>query len=107
MCRRSTRILRALDWLNRLDFQDMNQTKELPVAFDEAMRGMPMRTRNGRVLVGFPAVRRALLQTPLGFLPSLVFYLPGVNAIARIVYNRTAERRARDLTCAVSPRTRD
>jgi len=107
MCRRSTRILRALDWLNRLEFQDMTQTQDLPVSLEDAMRGMPMQTRTGRVLVGFPAMRRAILQTPLGFLPASVLYLPGISAMGRIVYNRTAERRARDGVCAIAPGTRD
>lgn len=109
MCRRSTKILRAIDLLGRLDFQDMTQTPEdeLPVPLDQAMFRMPMRTRSGRALIGFQAVRRALAQTPLGFLPALVLYLPGVSAIGEKVYDRVAANRAREGACAVAPGSRD
>jgi predicted DCC family thiol-disulfide oxidoreductase YuxK len=103
MCRRTTRVLRALDWLGRLAFRDMTAVPEveLPVAMEEAMQGMPMRTASGRVLVGFPAVRRALVQTPLGALPAALLYLPGVDAIAARVYRWIALNRRRDAVCAV------
>lgn len=96
MCRRTVRWLRALDWLGRLGYADMTVSRDLPVAMDVAMRGMPMRTRDGRVLVGFPAVRRALLQTPLGALGAWILYLPGVSAVAERVYQRIATGRRRD-----------
>lgn len=106
MCRRSTRFLRAIDWLGRLAFQDMTGVPdaELPVDRDEAMRGIPMLTRTGRALVGYPAMRRALLQTPLGVLPALVMYLPGVSHVGRRVYRRVAENRARALVCEARSR---
>jgi predicted DCC family thiol-disulfide oxidoreductase YuxK len=98
MCRRSTRWLSRLDWLGRLDIRDLTRVapEELPVDQDAAMRGMPMRTRGGRVHVGFPAVRRALAQTPLGLLPALILYLPGVSRAGRAVYDRIAANRSRE-----------
>ncbi len=98
-CRRSIRIIRALDWLNRLDYADSTQTPEheLPVDRDASMQGIPMRTRSGNVLVGFPAVRRALAQTPLGVIPALLAYLPGFSHLGARVYNVIAARRARDV----------
>jgi len=71
------------------------QAGELPVSMPQAMEGMPMRTRNGRVLIGFAAIRRALLQTPLGFVPALFLYLPGLAAIGRVVYGYVARHRRR------------
>jgi predicted DCC family thiol-disulfide oxidoreductase YuxK len=96
-CRRSTRILRSLDWLHRLDFRDMTAVprNQLPVDWEFAMQGMPMRTSRGRVLVGFPATRRALLQTPAGFLPALLMYLPGISHAAAYLYYWIARNRAR------------
>ncbi len=85
----------------------MTQTQDLPVDLEDAMRGMPMQTRSGEVLLGFPAMRRAILQTPLGFLPAMILYLPGISALGRIVYNRTAEKRAREISCSIAPETRD
>jgi len=102
MCRRSTRILRRLDWLGRLDYQDSTALSddELPVSRDSSLQGMPMRTRDGRTLIGFPAVRRALQQTPLGFVPALLMRVPGISHIGAHVYSIIAARRARD-TCAL------
>jgi len=104
LCQRSVRILRRLDWLDRLRFQDMTQISDadLPVPRERALEGIPMRTRDGRALVGFPAMRRALLQTPLGALPALLLYIPGVSHIGAIVYARIARSRSREaLTCDV------
>lgn len=102
MCRRSVRILRSLDWFGRLAFVDSTTVHEagLPVARERALEGIPMRTAGGAVLVGFSAVRRALRQTPLGLLPALVMYLPGVSHAGERVYRAVARRRARSLTCA-------
>lgn len=105
MCRRSTRALRRLDWLGRLAFEDMTRTPpaDLPVSPDDAMRGLPMRTRTGGVLIGYPSMRRALLQTPLGFLPALLMYVPGISHAGEGVYRRVAASRARD-ACTLHPR---
>jgi predicted DCC family thiol-disulfide oxidoreductase YuxK len=101
LCQRSTRILRALDWFGRLAFEDMTRVPEgdLPVPIEAAMRGIPMRTRDGRALVGFPA----LLQTPIGFLPALVLFVPGISALGAWVYDRIAANRGR-MACAAPHR---
>lgn len=100
LCRRTTRWLRRLDWLGRLEFRDFTaHPGELPVPMESALRGMPMRTREGRVLNGFDAVRRAAAQTPLGCLPSLLLYVPGVAHAGRWAYGVIAANRAREV-CA-------
>ena len=103
MCRRTARTLRRLDWFGRLEFVDLTSVpeRELPVAIDAALRGMPMRTAGGRTLVGYPAVRRALLQTPLGFCLAAILYLPGVSGAGRRIYDAIARRRRRDV-CAMA-----
>lgn len=104
MCRRSVRWIKRMDWLSRLDAKDMTSipAEELPVPADAAMAGMPMRTKDGRALVGFPAVRRAALQTPPGALVAWALYIPGVSHLGRAVYNRIARNRARDVgACAI------
>jgi len=95
LCRRSSRVLRRLDWLGRLEFVDMSSVpvERLPVDLETAMRGIPMRTSGGEVLVGFPAMRRALLQTPLGCLPALLLCVPGVSHVGKGVYAFVAARR--------------
>lgn len=101
MCRRSVRVLGWLDWLGRLQFEDMTRSPQLPVGMDLAMAGMPMRTASGRVLVGFPAVRRALVATPLGCLPGLVLFLPVVSWAGRATYDWVARNRRR--ACVLDP----
>ncbi len=102
MCRRSIRVIRSLDWLGRLRFADSTALPdgELPVPREESLVGIPMRTRAGKALVGFPAVRRALLQTPLGVIPALLMYIPGVSHAGRAAYSRIAANRARDAVCS-------
>lgn len=107
LCRRSVTWLRRLDWLGRLRFADMTAVppSELPVDPAEAMRGMPMRTADGRVLVGFRAVRRALSQTPLGAPAAWAMYLPLVSTLGEQVYRLIALNRRRD-ACGLSPQPR-
>ena len=104
-CVRSTRRLRRLDWLNRLEFRDLNtvDAAELPVSTKQALMGMPMRTKNGRVLIGFEAVRRALRQTPMGFIPAIILQVPGISAMGRVVYGSVARHRLRDSCDAAKP----
>ena len=124
LCRRTTRFLRAIDLFRRLDFIDMSTVPVGSIPFAaEALRagpgehrspeaaigatadpaallsGMPMRTRDGRQLIGFPAVRRALAQTPLAPLAWLL-YLPGISHIAAAYYRHIATPRNRD--CAIA-----
>lgn len=102
MCRRTTRILRAVDFLGRLSFVDLTSVPEaeLPVDIATALRGMPMRTRSGRTLVGFPAVRRAMAQTLLAPL-AWPMYIPVLNWISGAVYRHIAANRRR--ACAIDP----
>ena len=83
--------------MNRLAFRDLNAVDavELPVSREQAMEGMPMRTRDGRILIGFAAIRRALRQTPLGFVPAIILSVPGISAAGRVVYGYVARNRRR------------
>lgn len=94
-------MLSALDWLGRLEFVDRSRLRddELPVPRELALSGMPMRTSAGRVLVGFPAVRRALARTPAGLIPALLLYLPGLNRVGARAYAWIARNRGRDAVC--------
>lgn len=98
MCRRTARTLRFLDWFGSLGFADLAEASRTNPMIDPAaaMRGMPMVTREGHILYGFVAVRRAMRQTPVGLLPALLLYLPGVSWVGRIVYQRVADNRRRE-----------
>ena len=106
-CRRGVRVMASLDWLGRLDLADLTQRSdaELPVGRDAAMRGMPVRTASGLGLFGWPAVREALMQTPLGFVPAILLGLPGVSLVTSAVYDAVAARRPRDGTCGIAVRS--
>lgn len=103
LCRSTARWLNRLDWLDRLEAVDMTSVPEanLPVPLDAAMRGLPMRTRDGRTLIGYPAVRRALLHTPVGALVAWAMYLPGISWVGVRVYAIIAAHRRRGAACAV------
>jgi predicted DCC family thiol-disulfide oxidoreductase YuxK len=106
-CRRGAKVLASLDWLGRLDLADLTQRsdEELPVAREAAMRGMPVRTASGVGLWGWPAVRAALLQTPLGFVPAVLLGLPGISLVTSAVYNAVAARRPRNASCGIAVRS--
>lgn len=103
LCQRSVRILNGLDWLHAFQAVDQSALSdaELPVPRELALEGIPMRTHDGRVLVGMPAVRRALRRTPLGFLPAVIMHLPIIATIADRVYRWIAANR-RTQACRVS-----
>lgn len=90
--------MRRLDWLGRLDAVDYNALPpdDRPVEESIFARGMPLHTRDGRLLVGFPAVRHALIHTPVGLLVGWVLYVPGFSQVGRWAYDAFARRRRRD-----------
>ncbi|MEM8835058.1 MAG: DUF393 domain-containing protein [Planctomycetota bacterium] len=106
MCRRGTARLKKLDWLDRLELRDGTgaHTDDRPGGEEEFARGIPMRTRDGRALFGFPAMRRALRQTPLGFVPALLMHVPGISHAGAAVYDKIAANRARETVCAFETR---
>lgn len=105
LCRRTVRVLRALDWLGTLRFEDMLTARPgtQPVPIETAMRGMPMRTSGGKVHVGFPAVRRALIRTPLGAVLAWILYVPGLSYLGARGYQWIADHRRRSVSCGLPP----
>ena len=96
-CQGSVRLLRWLDWHRRLVFVDYLSVPEAerPVSYATFMEGLPVRTWDGRVLVGFAGVRRALRRTPLGALVIWPLYLPGLGGLGRLIYRWIAANRPR------------
>jgi predicted DCC family thiol-disulfide oxidoreductase YuxK len=105
-CRGSSRVLLALDWLDALEARDLTRVPEdqLPTDLTTALEGMPMRTAKGNVLIGYPALRRALLLTPLGFPVALAMWIPGLSAAGRAFYRWFAANRPRDAACELPNR---
>lgn len=103
-CRRGVRVLAWLDWLNRLELADLTQKTdaELPVGRDQALRGIPVRTRSGEGLWGWPGMRAALLETPAGMIPAMVLGFPGLAWAATKAYDAIAAARPRNGSCGIA-----
>ncbi len=97
-CRAGAARLKRLDWFDSLEAIDYTTLapEQRPVSEEVFQSGMPLRTRDGRVLIGFDAVRHALLRTPVGWFVGWFLYLPGLSHLGRRRYNAFARRRPRD-----------
>jgi predicted DCC family thiol-disulfide oxidoreductase YuxK len=105
MCRRTARMLRRADWLNRLEFVDTsNDDRRNAVApglaRERALAAMHVRDRrSGQITSGYDAcVRLARILPPLWVLVPLT-YIPGIAVIGRRIYRLIAESRTRDGRC--------
>lgn len=116
LCRASIAVLRNLDWLRQLRFQDARDTKAIP----EMAEGPPLKAKRlieemhvvtpdrRRAYAGFEAFRyvagRVLLL--VGLVPFM--YLPGIPAIGQSVYLWVAKNRfnlvpCKDGVCGIKP----
>jgi predicted DCC family thiol-disulfide oxidoreductase YuxK len=66
---------------------------------DECLRAMHVVDGRGRVAAGFDAVRAIAGRLPMAWPMAAVASLPGVASLGRIVYNRVAAARPRDVAC--------
>jgi predicted DCC family thiol-disulfide oxidoreductase YuxK len=66
---------------------------------EDCMRSMHIVTRQGVVKSGFDAVRGIGARLPLFWLPAVIGTIPGVALAGRVVYNRLAATRPRDVPC--------
>jgi predicted DCC family thiol-disulfide oxidoreductase YuxK len=100
LCRKSMRVLAALDWLGQLSFVNFHdETKRMQIApripFADLDRVLHVIFPDGRTLTGFDGLRQiSWLLPPLWPLAPLL-YLPGVAPIGRTIYRRIARRRQR------------
>lgn len=98
-CRRSVRILRALDWLGRLEFQSARDTANLPrttVSLDriKLLEEMHVVTpARDRAYVGFSAFRWIAWRLPLTWPLAPFLYIPGVLTLGNRVYRLVARNR--------------
>jgi predicted DCC family thiol-disulfide oxidoreductase YuxK len=66
---------------------------------ENCMRSMHIVTRQGVVKSGFDAVRGLGALLPLFWLPAVIGKIPGIASAGRVVYNRLAATRPRDVPC--------
>ncbi len=116
LCQRGVRILKRLDWLKRLHYQDCRDTAHLPPCeeplnpkrlLEEMHVVTPDRTR---ALVGFKAFRWMSWRLPLTLPIAPLLYLPGVPWLGNKVYLWVARNRydlvpCKDGVCQLQPRS--
>jgi len=100
ICKQSKRIIRALDWLNRVEFLDIHNWNEVETRyptldFETAMGQMHTVTPNGALVGGFDGMRRVLRELPLGIPLWLLLQLPGMNWLGPKIYHFIARNRYR------------
>ncbi len=102
MCRRTARVLHALDWADRLAFADANDpaaaARLLPgVARDAALRHMfVVDAAAGRQCAGYDGYVQLARVLPVGWVAWPLLVLPPVAAAGRKVYDAVAARRRRE-----------
>ncbi len=98
ICRSTCETLRALDWLNRIEFVDLHRSPAMSAPFDRLSRERLMSEihvldAEGKLYAGFAGTRRMLRELPLAMPLWLLLQLPGSNALGKRVYRFIARRR--------------
>jgi predicted DCC family thiol-disulfide oxidoreductase YuxK len=84
ICNTTRRIIRAMDWLKRVEFLDLHDRAQVEARFpfldyDASMGEIHVIDRNEHVYAGFDATRRMLRAVPLGLPLWLLLSIPGVS----------------------------
>jgi len=98
ICQQTRRVVRALDWLHRVEFLDVQQWDKVysrypQVDYNAAMGAMHVMTDDGQMMAGFFGVRRLLRELPLGYPLWLLLHLPGMSWLGSKVYAFIASHR--------------
>lgn len=104
MCRRSVRILRALDWNHRLQFVDATNAEArafFAPSLTEAqvMIEMYVVDERQRLHGGFEGWLQIARVVPLLWVPGLLGRLPGIRQLGHAVYRVIAANRVRRGRC--------
>jgi predicted DCC family thiol-disulfide oxidoreductase YuxK len=102
-CRRSVALLRRLDWLGRLRFQDARDSShlpDLPLNPQGLLEQMHVVAPGGhRAYAGFRALRYLAWRLPALWMAAPVMYLPGIPALGQRIYLWVAKNRFRLVPC--------
>jgi predicted DCC family thiol-disulfide oxidoreductase YuxK len=105
-CQHSVRLLKRLDWLRRLHFQDCRDLARLPPAPVPLDPGRLLEVMHlvtpdrGRVYTGFGAVRWMAWRLPATAPLVWLLYLPGVPPLGQRLYRWVARNRYGLVPCA-------
>lgn len=94
-CVGSVRRVQAADWFGRLEVLGYT---DAVARYPEVGRGalgdgLRVRFADGSVTIGIDAIRSILMRTPLGMLPGLALWVPGVHWMGARIYGVIARRR--------------
>ncbi len=114
-CTFSVGILKKLDWLRKLHFQNARDTKHLPesdvpLVPKRLIEEMHLVTPGGKdVHAGFKAFRWMSWRLPATWLLAPLLYIPGIPWLGQKVYLWIAKNRfklvpCKDGVCAIPPR---
>jgi predicted DCC family thiol-disulfide oxidoreductase YuxK len=99
LCQQSKRIFRFLDWLRVLDWvslQAYEKVHPLSEGQKDTLRGeLHVNLPNGKVLVGFYAVRAIMIWCPVISLFGVILYLPKADVWGVPLYRWIAKNRYR------------
>lgn len=98
ICQATRRVIKALDWFNRVEFLDLHQhdlvRQRYPQFDHSAMMGeIHVVTPDGDVYAGFKGTRRLLQAVPLGWPLGLLLHLPGMTWLGQKIYRAIARNR--------------
>jgi predicted DCC family thiol-disulfide oxidoreductase YuxK len=104
LCRRTARMLRAMDWLDRLQFVDATNAEArefFAPGLSEAavMVEMYVIDQRGRLHAGFEGYLQIARVVPLMWPVGLLGRLPGLRQIGHAIYRRIAANRVRRGRC--------
>jgi predicted DCC family thiol-disulfide oxidoreductase YuxK len=114
LCKRSVGILKRLDWLKRLSYQDARDVEHLPEASvplepERLLQEMHVVTPNRRrAYAGFRAFRWMAGRLPIFWVLWPLLFIPGVPWIGQRLYRWVAKHRyhlvpCRHGACALPP----
>lgn len=117
LCRKTTSILKRLDWLRRLTFHNCRDAAHIPanaapLDADKMIEQMHVLTPDRRhALAGFRAVRWIAGRIPLLWPLYPLLFIPGMAKLGQRLYLWVARNRfhlvpCRDGVCTIPPRTK-
>jgi predicted DCC family thiol-disulfide oxidoreductase YuxK len=104
-CQKSVAILKKLDWLKKLQYQDARQVDQLPrteppLDPEELLKEMHLVPRAGQSIYrGFKAFRWMAWRLPLCWPIAPLLYIPGVPWLGNKVYLWVARNRYKLTPC--------
>ena len=98
ICQQTRRTVKALDWLHRVEFLDLNDWEVVKAHYpslewDDVQGQIHVVQADGSILGGFWGTRRLLRELPLGIPLWLLLHLPGMNWLGPKIYRFIARHR--------------